>query len=65
MDTYLSMVLAAEERHRDLVAAADRHRLAAAAVSPTALRRRVGLRLVGIGARLAGQPHLVQRTTPC
>ena len=60
MNTYLSMVLAAE-RHRDFVAAADRHRLAAEAVSPTALRRRAGLRLVEIGTRLAGRPYLVHR----
>jgi hypothetical protein len=64
MNSYLSMMLAAE-RHRDLLAAADRHRLAAAALSPTALRRRVGRRLVGIGSRLAGQPYLVQPTTDC
>ena len=44
MNSYLSLVLA-QERHRDLIAAADRHRLAAVAASPAALRRKAaGLR---------------------
>ena len=63
MDPYLSMVAA--ERHRELIAAADRHRLAAAAASPAALRRRVGLRLVRIGDRLAGNGQLIHRTSDC
>lgn len=58
MNTYLSMALAAD-RQRELLAAADRYRLAAAVASPATLRRKAGLRLVSIGSRLAGQPNLV------
>lgn len=63
MNTYLSMVIAAE-RHRELVAAADRYRLAARAASPTS-RHKVGLRLVRMGDRLAGRHRLVERSSDC
>jgi hypothetical protein len=53
MHPYMSAELAAEHR-RDLLLAADRHRLVAAAAPPAALRRRLGGRLVSIGVRIAG-----------
>ena len=64
MNSYLSMALAAD-RHRELLAAADRRRLAAEAPRPTALRRRVGLRLISMGTRLAERPRFVHPTSDC
>jgi glutamine synthetase type III len=48
----LSAALAAE-RQKDLLASANRHRLAAAVAPPATLRLRLGRGLVSIGARLS------------
>jgi hypothetical protein len=53
MHPYLSTVIATE-RQSDLQAAAARHRLAAQAASPAALRVRVGRSVVALGERIAG-----------
>lgn len=49
----LTAALAAEH-HRDLLATADRQRLAAAAAPPPALRLRLERRLVSFGLRISG-----------
>lgn len=55
MDPHLSMVMA-QQRHAELLKAAESHRRAALAGRPTPLRRRVGHRIVALGARLARDP---------
>lgn len=56
MNPHLSMVMA-QQRQADLLEAAERHRRAASAGRLTPLRRRVGHRIVALGARLAQDPQ--------
>lgn len=60
----LTAALAAEHR-RELLATADRRRLAAAAVPPAALRLRLGQRLVSVGLRISGHPKLINHPSDC
>lgn len=55
----LSATVAAEHR-RDLLAAAERDRLSAAAAPPAALRQRLGRGLVALGQRVSPQEPVME-----
>lgn len=62
MDPHLSIVMA-QQRHAELLKAAESHRRAASAGRSTPLRRRLGHRIVALGARLAQDPKPYFSTT--
>ena len=64
MEPTLPEALAAERR-KDLLTAAERQRLAAAAAPQPGMRLRVGRALVGAGLRISGCPQLVLRPLVC